>query len=161
MHDSRKLSQNWLQKPRLDSSDSSLFLFGELKVIVGALMISKSLRFAFFVVLLLSIRANATSNYEYKPDEYVVITDGRSPDGKYGNYNVTFSKDGTYSFVTRRENEKPDARKSSYKWRVRDSRNAVLDLGDDEVYSLKFQSPTQATGQVTDDVRTYKFTFSK
>jgi len=27
--------------------------------------------------------ANATSNYEYKPDEYVVITDGRSPDGKY------------------------------------------------------------------------------
>jgi hypothetical protein len=31
----------------------------------------------------LSARADATSNYEYKPDEYVVINGGRSPDGKY------------------------------------------------------------------------------
>lgn len=27
--------------------------------------------------------AQATSNYEYRPDEFVVITNGRSPDGKY------------------------------------------------------------------------------
>ena len=26
---------------------------------------------------------SATSNYQYKPGEYVVIVDGRSPDGKY------------------------------------------------------------------------------
>ena len=79
----------------------------------------------------------------------------------HGKYTVSFSDDRTYSFVTTRENEKPDMRKGSYKWHVKDNRNAVLDLGDDEVYSLKFQSTTQATGQVTDDVRTYKFTFSK
>jgi hypothetical protein len=78
----------------------------------------------------------------------------------HGNYTVTFSKNGTYSFATTRDNEKPDVRKGSYKWRVNDSRNAVLDLGDDEVYSLNFQSRTQATGQVKDDVRTYKFTFN-
>ena len=28
-------------------------------------------------------QARATSNYEFKPDEFVVITNGRSPDGKY------------------------------------------------------------------------------
>jgi hypothetical protein len=33
--------------------------------------------------LLLTAHSGATSNYEYKPDEYVVISDGRSPDGKY------------------------------------------------------------------------------
>lgn len=33
--------------------------------------------------LFFSPQARATSNYEYKPDEYVVITNGRSPDGKY------------------------------------------------------------------------------
>ena len=33
--------------------------------------------------LFLSGHAGATSNYEYKPDEYMVISDGRSPDGKY------------------------------------------------------------------------------
>ena len=33
--------------------------------------------------LCFSSHARATSNYEYKPDEFVVITNGRSPDGKY------------------------------------------------------------------------------
>lgn len=37
----------------------------------------------FTVSLFLPPGARATSNYEYKPDEYVVISDGRSPDGKY------------------------------------------------------------------------------
>ena len=27
--------------------------------------------------------SHATSNYEYKPDEYVVITDGRAPNGQH------------------------------------------------------------------------------
>jgi hypothetical protein len=39
--------------------------------------------FTLAITLLISGRAGATSNYEYKPDEYVVISDGRSPDGKY------------------------------------------------------------------------------
>ncbi len=33
--------------------------------------------------LALGPSASATANYEYKPDEYVVIADGKSPDGKY------------------------------------------------------------------------------
>jgi hypothetical protein len=33
--------------------------------------------------IVLAPRAEATSNYEYKPDEYVVVNQGRSPDGKY------------------------------------------------------------------------------
>jgi hypothetical protein len=37
----------------------------------------------FIASLFLAADAGATSNYEYKPDEYVVIIDGRSPDGKY------------------------------------------------------------------------------
>ena len=36
-----------------------------------------------FSVTLFSDSAYATSNYTYKPDEYVVIVDGRSPDGRY------------------------------------------------------------------------------
>ncbi len=46
-------------------------------------MNSRPLRFIFAIILLLAARAGATSNYEYKPDEYVIITDGRSLDGKY------------------------------------------------------------------------------
>jgi hypothetical protein len=41
------------------------------------------LRFTLAITLFLPGPAGATSNYEYKPDEYVVISDGRSPDGKY------------------------------------------------------------------------------
>jgi len=33
--------------------------------------------------IVLAPRAEATSNYEYKPNEYVVVNQGRSPDGKY------------------------------------------------------------------------------
>jgi len=36
-----------------------------------------------FSATLFSDSAYATSNYTYKPDEYVVIVDGRSPDGRY------------------------------------------------------------------------------
>ncbi|OAI43475.1 hypothetical protein AYO41_00270 [Verrucomicrobia bacterium SCGC AG-212-E04] len=50
----------------------------------------KPLRFVPAILLLVgfgwlffSSHARATSNYGYKPDEYVVITNGRSPDGKY------------------------------------------------------------------------------
>lgn len=32
---------------------------------------------------ILPFEAQGTSNYEYKPDEFVVIAEGRSPDGKY------------------------------------------------------------------------------
>ena len=38
---------------------------------------------AIIASFVLSAHLGATSNYEYKPDEYVVISDGRSPDGKY------------------------------------------------------------------------------
>jgi len=45
------------------------------------------LLFATFLAALATIvfapRADATSNYEYKPDEYVVVNQGRSPDGRY------------------------------------------------------------------------------
>lgn len=42
-------------------------------------------RLFFFLALslLFPLRLNATSNYEYKPDEYLLINDGRSSDGKY------------------------------------------------------------------------------
>ena len=39
--------------------------------------------FALCSFVLLNPSANATSNYEYKPDEYVVIENGLSPDGMY------------------------------------------------------------------------------
>jgi hypothetical protein len=35
------------------------------------------------VAMALSPALRATSNYEYKPDEYVVIADGRAPNGQY------------------------------------------------------------------------------
>ena len=35
------------------------------------------------LIVFLSVPAGATSNYDYKPDEYMVITDGRSPNGQY------------------------------------------------------------------------------
>jgi hypothetical protein len=38
---------------------------------------------AFACLALLSPPLRATSNYTYKPGEYVVIADGRSPDGQY------------------------------------------------------------------------------
>jgi hypothetical protein len=38
---------------------------------------------AIIASFVLSAHLSATSNYEYKPEEYVVISDGRSPDGKY------------------------------------------------------------------------------
>jgi hypothetical protein len=38
---------------------------------------------ALAIALFLPAGVCATSNYEYKPDEYVTVTDGRSPDGKY------------------------------------------------------------------------------
>ena len=34
-------------------------------------------------LIVLPFAAQATSNYDYKPDEYVTIVDGRSPDGHY------------------------------------------------------------------------------
>ncbi len=50
----------------------------------------KPLRFVPALLVLLGLgwlcfssQARATSNYGYKPDEFVVITGGRSPDGKY------------------------------------------------------------------------------
>jgi hypothetical protein len=44
----------------------------------------KPLQFIICLVLLLTPAVvRATSNYEYKPGEYVVLTDGVSPDGKY------------------------------------------------------------------------------
>jgi hypothetical protein len=79
----------------------------------------------------------------------------------HGNYTVTFHNDGSYAFVSSRENEKPAVRKGRYKWEVKDGANAVLELVNDDTYTLTFQSPGHATGQVTDDVRTYRFTFSK
>ena len=36
-----------------------------------------------FSVTLLSSSAHATSNYTYKPGEYVIVVDGRSPNGEY------------------------------------------------------------------------------
>jgi len=40
--------------------------------------------FLLFPVLLLPITAAlATSNYEYGPDEYVTVSNGMSPDGKF------------------------------------------------------------------------------
>lgn len=35
------------------------------------------------ISLAVAFNAFATSNYEYKPDEYVVIADGKSPNGDY------------------------------------------------------------------------------
>ena len=41
------------------------------------------LLFAAVVTSGLSPALHATSNYEYKPDEYVVIADGKAPNGQY------------------------------------------------------------------------------
>jgi hypothetical protein len=48
-----------------------------------------------FGVILLSHSAYATSNYNYKPGEYVVIVDGRSPDGRYA---IASHGDGEYGY---------------------------------------------------------------
>jgi hypothetical protein len=79
----------------------------------------------------------------------------------HGDYVVTFGRDGNYTFTSNRENEKPETRTGVYKWRVTGARTAVLDLGEDEVYTFTFNSPTQATGRVKGDVRAYKFSFEK
>ncbi len=48
-----------------------------------------------FLILSLGLAgaAFATSNYEYKPDEYVVIANGKSPDGQYA---IAAHGDGEY-----------------------------------------------------------------
>lgn len=79
----------------------------------------------------------------------------------HGNYNVAFHNDGSYAFVSSRENEKPEVRKGKYQWQVKGGATAVLELIGDETYTLRFQSPRDATGHVTDDVRTYRFIFRK
>ena len=48
-----------------------------------------------FSVTLFSDSASATSNYSYKPDEYVVIVDGRSPDGRYA---IASHGDGEFGY---------------------------------------------------------------
>jgi hypothetical protein len=40
-------------------------------------------RFFMAIALVAAGSAFATSNYEYKPDEYVVIANGKSPNGEY------------------------------------------------------------------------------
>ena len=42
-----------------------------------------ALAFLAFGLAFVPSPARATSNYEFKPDEFVVIRNGRSPDGKY------------------------------------------------------------------------------
>ncbi len=79
----------------------------------------------------------------------------------HGNYTYTFASDGTYSWISTRDHEKPDTRKGRYQWKVKGNDKAVLDCGDDEVFTLTFDSPTHARGTVTDDVRVYRFTFGK
>lgn len=39
--------------------------------------------------------ARATVNYTYRPDEYVVVVDGRSPDGRYA---IAAHGDGEYGY---------------------------------------------------------------
>jgi hypothetical protein len=79
----------------------------------------------------------------------------------HGDYVCSFAKDGSYSFTSKHDEDKPEVRKGRYQWRLKGGRNAVLDLGEDEVYTLTFHSSTQATGKVKGDVRTYAFTFGK
>ena len=50
---------------------------------------------ALFSFTLLSHSAYATSNYNYKPGEYIVIVDGRSPDGLYA---IASHGDGEYGY---------------------------------------------------------------
>jgi hypothetical protein len=50
---------------------------------------------ALFSFTLLSHSAYATSNYNYKPGEYIVIVDGRSPDGRYA---IASHGDGEYGY---------------------------------------------------------------
>jgi hypothetical protein len=50
---------------------------------------------ALFSVTLLSDSAYATSNYNYKPGEYIAIVDGRSPDGRYA---IASHGDGEYGY---------------------------------------------------------------
>jgi hypothetical protein len=38
---------------------------------------------AFFVLGVFAAAALATSNYDYKPGEYVTVSGGKSPDGRY------------------------------------------------------------------------------
>jgi len=51
--------------------------------------------FALFSLTLLSQSAYATSNYNYKPGEYIVIVHGRSPDGRYA---IAAHGDGEYGY---------------------------------------------------------------
>jgi hypothetical protein len=80
----------------------------------------------------------------------------------HGNYVFSFAEDGTYSWTSGREGEKPEQRESGkYQWHLKSAGNAVLELSGNDTYTLTFDSPTHAKGNVTDDVRTYSFTFEK
>lgn len=80
----------------------------------------------------------------------------------HGDYVFIFAKDGTYSWTSGREGEKPEQRDGGkYQWHVKGTRDAVLELAENDTYTLTFDSPTHAKGKVTDDVRTYSFTFEK
>ena len=79
----------------------------------------------------------------------------------HGHYTYVFAGDGTYSWKSTREHEPPEMRKGSYKWTVTGDRHATLDCGEDEVFTLSFDSPSHAKGTVTDDVRVYSFVFEK
>ena len=80
----------------------------------------------------------------------------------HGHYVFIFASDGTYSWTSSREGEKPEQRDGGkYQWHVKGMRDATLELSGHDTYTLTFDSPAHAKGKVTDDVRTYFFTFEK
>ena len=130
-----------------------------------AKMFARQTRLGFFAPLVAalalavgSILAAPEGTKELVPKSIVGMTMRYSD--LHGNYTVIFKNDANYSFTTTREGQKPETRQGKYKWRATGGKSAVLELEDD-TYTLTFHSPGQATGQLTDDVRTYKFTFSK
>lgn len=80
----------------------------------------------------------------------------------HGKYTYTFFSDGRYRFVAVSQNETmADSREGRWEYQVTGPSRAELRLDGDSVISLKFDGVLEASGTIDDDVRTYRFSFTR
>lgn len=80
----------------------------------------------------------------------------------HGKYTMTFFGDGRYRFVSVSQNETmADSREGRWEYEVSGRRTALLHLDGDSVIRLEFSAPLVASGTIDDDVRIYRFHFTR
>jgi hypothetical protein len=74
----------------------------------------------------------------------------------------TFFANGTFQFdYIHHSGTDTGGRSGRYRYKITSPNNAVIDCGDDEVISLRFDSPLTATGTIEGDLRPYRFTLTR